>query len=273
MGRFTPSGGPSDRLPPIRTANTRFLNKSYVTAWFWAAKRDYEAWGTGGGVPPLSTIGYGPSLPLITRDASDPNNVVYGVSTTVNYDAGRSPVLVEFDRLRNIVGIPLDQFRLSSWWKAQQQQSMAVGSSVASVAASTTTRQRSPSVVGGRLSEVEDVLTENAYLRNLGFIEAGRGTVETGLQTNSVLGTTASANTVRRYEFDGEIPSDIESREQAAIIQESMPGVIVYRTHDGKLAISIPDADTPAAMQSKGTISDARILFYDHPRADDVVSA
>ena len=40
-GRFTPEGTPT---PPPRGGNTRFINKSYLTAWFAALKRDPTAW-------------------------------------------------------------------------------------------------------------------------------------------------------------------------------------------------------------------------------------
>ena len=269
-GSFVPSGGPGDIVPPRRTANTRFLNKSYATAWFWAAKRDYEAWGTDGNVPPLSALGYGPSLKQIVRTGTAPN-YVYAESTTVDYNSGRNPVLVEYDRLRNIVGIPVDQFHLPAWYKAQEQARLPVGSFVEQVRASSTQRHRSPRVVGGRIEEVADVL-ENSFLSGLGFIVPGSTDIGTGLQSTGIFGSTASAETVLRYEYDGEVPSDIPSKEQGALILSSMPGAIVFRTHDGKLSISLPDADTPADTQSVGVIDDARILFYDYPRADDVVS-
>ena len=111
-----------------------------------------------------------------------------------------------------------------------------------------------------------------AYLRRLGFAQDGQTAVGTGLQANTCLGQSPASRTLRRFEFDGEIPSDILPKEQGALVQETMPGSIVHRTYNGLLGIYVPDPDTAVERQIQGTINDAKIAFWDYPRADDVVS-
>ena len=269
QGQFTPDGPRGSAIPPRRTADSRFLNKSYLTFFGWAAKRDWEAWKNDGKAPLLTVIGYGPGLKLIERSSAAP--YTYSEASATNFDGGRNAVLVEYWRLRDIVGIPVTQFHLPGWWKAQQQASMPTGGMGASAPASTGS-VFVPGIVNGDIGGESSGETPQTFYRRIGRLPPGSPFPTTGLQANTCLGGTQSARTSRRYEFDGEIPSDITSAEQSALVLESMPGSLLFRRYDGKLSIDLIDPDTPAATQVVGTISDAQIVYWDYPTADNVVS-
>ena len=133
----------------------------------------------------MDSLGYGPGLKLIERSTTTPRTYTEGAE---NYDGGRISPVVEFDRLRNLMGLPLDQFDLPAWWQAQQQGARRLGGSDGRVSASDTDKWRGIGVQNGKLVEVASTETERAYLRRLGFVSATGTTAGTGLQTDTVFG-------------------------------------------------------------------------------------
>ena len=82
-------------------------------------------------------------------------------------------------------------------------------------------------------------------------------TNKSGLNDTSV--TTGLGNrNLLRYEFNGTIPSDSE---WASVVRDRIlstcPGAILFMSSDGKMKLSLPDANTAVASQVDRTITDA----------------
>ena len=239
-----------------RDANSKFVGKSYLThvhyQWYGDPQWDEE-------VPLPEVIGFGAYVKTITAT---------GESTTLTRTS--NPVRIAFDWLRQRQGVPLSGFRLQKWYDAQQGITDLSG-----IDARADAHPPKPVVRDGDVYVDDDSgESELELFRRYGFVEDSGTVIGTGLDTRTVLG--AHQAPTLRYEFDGEIRSELPIEEQVDAILESIPGVVYYRDHEQKLAISLPDSDTAVETQSKGTLDESVVLDlvdYGPPLEEDKVSS
>ena len=125
--QFCSHPGNLANIPAIdrRSADSTFLGTSYMTGLCWQVQQAATNWKQGDrGRPPLFEIyGAGPGLRRIvhTGAGTESDPYAYAEATVVDTASTNNPVVVEFDRLRYIVGIRVAGFDLESWYDAQEQ--------------------------------------------------------------------------------------------------------------------------------------------------------
>ena len=251
-----------------RNANSKFTGKSYLTHLHF---QDYRNPQWDAEIPQPEVIGRGADVRTIEADAQ--GNAT-GESAALT--ATSNPIRIGVDLLRYKQGVPLDEFDLQSVYNAQQ----AI-KDVSGIAARSDAHAKKVVLRNGEVYVVDDTgLTERQQFMRYGFIPEGSldAIIGTGLSTQTVLGGNQAPTL--RYEFDGEIPSDLTIEDAVELVWETIPGLIYYRNKDNKLAFSVPDSETDEADQSVGTLTDAvnggsvvRLVSYGSPLEEDKVSS
>ena len=246
---FVPGEGDGRRI----TATDKFTGKSHMTLYTWQNSNDPQF---GAGASKTNAFVRGRSLNHIMRTGAgtsqSPYVYAYGSPSFTN-----AAPLVRLDYLLNTLYGPdgltfAEDIHAPSWYDAQQRASQRL-------------IDFKNTVAPGVKSENGELVPDPAYTttyEDISDLDSGnfrKQNPREGTPTQGERGSvfpTLSNPPLRRYEYNGVVPTAKGYLEVRSDMLRTMPGAIEFPDHEGKLRLSIPDPYTPAAMQSTATFDD-----------------
>ena len=267
-GDFAALFDPVDRSNR-RTARTTFLGKPHLDALFWQWYEDAGGGLFSGPVELDSVWFFADEVRIPTRTGTG-QAATYGLSSTKSESRNTFAVAADFllNPDKGPAGVTEADIHMQSLFDAYEIANEFLGSGAAGTAGGTldqATRRkdcRGLLVNNGGIERSARQELYEACLARLGNRGTG-GNANTGLSANARVMRTDEVNyEKRRYQFDGDVPSDSTPGEGFSAILATAPGAIAYRDNEGLLRFDVPDAsiDEDHADFVQGEINDAHLL-------------
>ena len=247
---FVPGMGDGRQI----TDTDKFTTKSHLSLITWQFEHDPQF---GAGVTPAVAFIRGRTLKHIRRTGAGTTSSPYVYTYGGTPSFTNAMPIVRLDYLLNSLygpdGLTFDaDIHAPSWYDAQQRASQRLVDFKNTVAP-------------GVKSENGELVPDPAYTttyEDIPRLDNGnfdKASPREGLPPQGERGavfTEHDSSPLRRYEYNGLVPTAKGYLEVRSDMLATAPGAIEFPDHEGKLRLSIPDPYTPAAMQSTATFDD-----------------
>ena len=226
----------------VITATDKFLGKSSVVTYLWQNSQNPQF---GANVPAQTAFLKGRKVKTIERSGTA-GNYTYSLSATETWDNNSVKVLLDYllSDQYGPQGLTWEKdIHHESWYTAQEIADVVVeGAGIQTAQMNSDIPQWMP-MNGDLVVQTSGGMTFQQFGTANGTDKfSGSSTDKAGLDPKTVFAKFESSISLKRYTFDGLIPSGLNYLDARNRIMDTMPGAVFFQDNEGKLRLSLPDA-------------------------------